>query len=589
MLDRDKAAPGCIHAIWRLCPARAKKQIAVTVLLVACGAALSSLGPVFLKGVIDAVGREGFGGSASLLFPVTPYLLSLFAYRSLNDIRWVVYGNAEQELKKSMGVRFFTSVMSMSRIEYVERNGAELTGINNTAFNGARMMMLSIVLVILPILIEFGVMVAAILAFGDYIIVLIVVAYLVVYFWSHLAVLGRLLTLNKAANERSQEATRLLGDAFANVENIHYFNALSYVCGKYEATLEKAQDMLRDFSYLRAGSSLLQGGAFSVMVGSVVIYAAVGVRSGQFAVSHFVMLVTYVVQVCRPLDTFSMAVRDVQRSAVLLEPYFKIAATHDALSEGSGRMPEETGILFNDVEYSYRPDVPVLKSVSFSIPQGTISAIVGPTGGGKTTIARLILGICTPTRGSISIGGAPIEPMQPQVLRKAVSIVPQDIVLFHDTLRNNIALGLENCGLDDIREAASKACIDDFIMSLPERYDTLVGNRGMKLSGGERQRIAIARALVRKPKAIIFDEGTSALDAATEEKLLSDLVEATRGTTLLLIAHRPSTIRRAQHVIVLNAGKAVEQGTPDSLLQQDGWFQRAMIIGQIDRQSLRAL
>ena len=249
LLEIDKAVPGYIAAIWRLCPLRAKIQIATTVLLVACSAAFSSLGPVFLKSVIEAVEKEGVRGDASFIHSAALYLLLLLVYRSLNDIR------------------------------------------------------------------------------------------------------GAMLSIMSAGNMR-KSWTRP---------------------GHCSAT----------FSYLRAGSSLVQGIAFSAMVGGVLIYAAAGVRSGQFAVSHFVMLVTYVVQVCRPLDSLSMAIGDVQRSAAFLEPFFKFNTHRSGAPAGPGCTPEETGISFKDVEFSYRPDVPVLNSVSFFIPKGAVSAIVGPTGGRK--------------------------------------------------------------------------------------------------------------------------------------------------------------------------------------------------------------
>jgi ATP-binding cassette, subfamily B, heavy metal transporter len=305
-------------------------------------------------------------------------------------------------------------------------------------------------------------------------------------------------------------------------------------------------------------------------------------------VGDFVLVNTYLLQLIRPLDRLGQLYRSIKQSLTDVEQMLTLldqpAEVADAA--GAGTLPKGLGRLrFERVGFAYDPRRPVLRDVSFEVPPGRTLAIVGPSGAGKSTIGRLLFRFYDPTSGRITLDGADISAVTQASLREAIAVVPQDAVLFNDTILYNVAFGRPGASRDEIEQAARQAQIHDFITSLPDGYDTMVGERGLKLSGGEKQRVAIARAILKRPRLFLFDEATSALDSHTELAIQQSLREVSRGTTTLVIAHRLSTIVHADEILVLEDGGIAERGSHAALLRRGGAYAALWARQQADREA----
>ncbi len=299
------------------------------------------------------------------------------------------------------------------------------------------------------------------------------------------------------------------------------------------------------------------------------------VASGQMTLGDFTMVNAYLIQLFIPLNALGFVYREIRQSLVNVERLFGLLGDKPAIADAPDAKPltvSQGEVTFRDVHFSYRPDRTILKGVSFTIPAGHTLAVVGASGAGKSTLARLLFRFFDVDSGSISIDGQDIRHLNQDSLRTAIGVVPQDTVLFNDTLYNNLAYGRPSASEAEVKRAARQAHLDDFINSLPDGYDTKVGERGLKLSGGEKQRVAIARVLLKNPPLLILDEATSSLDSISEQVILNALHEVSRQRTTLVIAHRLSTIRDADTILVMEQGEIVESGSHSELLAHDGYY-----------------
>ena len=310
---------------------------------------------------------------------------------------------------------------------------------------------------------------------------------------------------------------------------------------------------------------------------AIMTMAARGIVRGEMSIGDFVLVNTYLLQIAQPLNVFGWAYGNLKQSLVDMEKMFELLEVSpeiaDSTSAGNLRV-ERGGIVFSHVSFSYDPRRPILHDVSFTVPAGRTVAVVGPSGAGKSTLARLLFRFYDVNQGAVAIDGQDVRAVSQRSLRGAIGIVPQDTVLFNDTLYYNIAYGLPEATEAEVHRAARLAHIDAFIATLPDGYDTVVGERGLKLSGGEKQRVAIARALLKDPPIMVFDEATSALDSHTEQEIQANLREAARGRTVLVVAHRLSTVVDADEILVLEGGRIVERGSFTALVANDGVFAR---------------
>ena len=376
-------------------------------------------------------------------------------------------------------------------------------------------------------------------------------------------------TMNTADN---QVAGRLV-DSFVNVETVRLFNNADYEATRLDDGLAVYEEAANQSRFSLMLLNLSQTIVVLAGVTIVLVLAALDVQQGALTVGAFVTLNTYMLQAFQPLNFLGSVYREIRQSLIDMENLFDVLSEAPEIDPPeTNQQPVDSTILFSHVQFGYDQDRSVLKDVSFQIPEGHTVAVVGETGSGKSTLARLLLRFYDPVAGAISIGGLDLKSMSRGALRARIGVVPQDTVLFNDTLRYNIAYGNLSASSTALDEAVEIAGLSRFIAALPDGLETEVGARGLKLSGGEKQRVAIARAVLKQPAIMVFDEATSSLDTATESEIQSNLERVAAQQTTLIIAHRLSTVTHADTILVLADGIIAEQGHHADLLQYDGLY-----------------
>ena len=388
---------------------------------------------------------------------------------------------------------------------------------------------------------------------------------------------------SRAISTAHIDATALMTDSIVNYETIKSFGAESHAHERMDNAFARTESHWAKFFASRAINGLLVGTVFAVSLGVSVSVAAKEVQQGRMGLGDFVLVNTYMLQIFRPMELLGFAFRDVAQGVAFIEKMvelFKQEAESGARDNQTPLPPGPGELVFDKIHFSYDGERPVLNDVSFRVPAGKTAALVGASGSGKSSLIRLLVRFWEPGSGRILFDGIPISEMSVSSLREAVAVVPQDTVLFNDTIGYNISIGHPDSSEQDVEAAARLAQIHDFIAARPDGYEALVGERGLKLSGGEKQRIAIARAALKKPRLFVFDEATSSLDSKTERIILRNIEDVSRGTTTLIIAHRLSTIVRADEILVLERGEIVERGDHEALLKRNGLYKEMWDVQQ---------
>jgi ATP-binding cassette subfamily B protein len=362
-------------------------------------------------------------------------------------------------------------------------------------------------------------------------------------------------------------------DSLLNHETVKYFGNEEHVAERYDRALRRVEELQVRALTWRSLTGALQVSILGAGLTAMLVMAGLEVGRGVLSVGDLVLVNTYLLQLLRPLERLGQIYRSIKQSLTDVEQMMTLLAERPEIADapGAGPLPSGPGALaFEGVGFAYDPRRPVLERVSFSIEPGRTLAIVGASGAGKSTIGRLLFRFYDPGSGRILLDGTDVRTVRQSSLREAIAVVPQDAVLFNDTIFYNIAFGRPDATREEVERAAGLARVHDFVTALPDGYDTQVGERGLKLSGGEKQRIAIARAILKRPRVFLFDEATSALDSHTERAIRDSLAEVSRGTTTLVIAHRLSTVVHADEILVLDGGRVVERGTHAALLARRG-------------------
>ena len=376
--------------------------------------------------------------------------------------------------------------------------------------------------------------------------------------------------MNKADNDVS---TKMI-DSLLNFETVKYFNNEDFEASRLDQSLEDYELAANQSRHTLSLLNIAQ--TFIIMLGITImlVMSVYGIKSGNIDVGGFVVINAYMLQLYQPLNWLGSVYREIRQSLTDMENMFSLLEISPATKEGLENMPPSnvTEIRFDKVSFDYDVRRTIIKNISFTVPNGKKVAIVGPTGAGKSTISRLLFKFYDPKEGNIYVNNANINKISQKSLRKIIGVVPQDTVLFNDTIYYNISYGNTDANKEEVISAARNADIHNFIVALPDGYETIVGERGLKLSGGEKQRVAIARTILKNPKIFFFDEATSALDTSTEKEIQKNLENVSKDKTTLIIAHRLSTAANADNIIVLDQGAIIEQGTHESLLLEKGKY-----------------
>ncbi|WP_052341151.1 ABCB family ABC transporter ATP-binding protein/permease [Salinarimonas rosea] len=503
------------------------------------------------------------------------YGLSRILMAGLTQLRDGVFAKVAMHAVRKLASQLFAHLHSLSLRFHLERKTGGLTRVLERGRSGIEDLTRLMILTLIPTIVEL-VLVLGILAWQfdlaySGVVLVMVIAYLA---FTYYATQWRI-SIRRRMNESDTDANTKAIDALLNFETVKYFGAEKREMERYDRSMERYErasvQTYTSLAILNAG----QAAIFTIGMATVMIFAARDIVAGNATIGDFVLVNSLLVQLFIPLNFMGMVYREIKQALIDISDMFGILDRNPEIEDRPGAKPlavREGTVAFQDVRFSYNPDRPILKGISFEVPAGRTIAIVGPSGAGKSTISRLLFRFYEPQGGRIAIDGQDIADVTQETLRAAIGMVPQDTVLFNDTIGYNIRYGRWDASEEEVREAARLAQIDRFIESLPEGYDTPVGERGLKLSGGEKQRVAIARTILKSPPILLLDEATSALDSFTEKEIQDALDRVSRGRTTLVIAHRLSTVVGADEIIVLDKGEIVERGGHAALLAQGGVY-----------------
>ncbi len=509
------------------------------------------------------------------LLLVVLYGLSRVAQALLTQVRDGLFAKVAMHAVRQLALKTFEHMHRLSLRFHLERKTGGLTRVLERGRNGIEELSRLFVLQLIPTIVEFA-LVLGILAWEfDWLYSAVVLGMVVVYLvYTYKATEWRI-AIRKSMNESDTDANTKAVDSLLNFETVKYFGAEERETARYDRSMERYErastQTYTSLAVLNSGQAVI----FTIGMTVVMALAARDIMRGEASIGSFVLVNAMLVQLYIPLNFMGMLYREIKQSLIDIDDMFLILDRNPEIQDRPGAKPlivTDGTVRFEDVHFAYVPERPILKGVSFEVPAGRTVAIVGPSGAGKSTISRLLFRFYEPTSGRILIDGQNISDVQQKALRAAIGMVPQDTVLFNDTIGYNVQYGRWDAAPDDIREAARLAQIDRFIGTLPEGYETSVGERGLKLSGGEKQRVAIARTILKGPPILVLDEATSALDSFTEKEIQDALDRVSRGRTTLVIAHRLSTVIGADEIIVLDQGRIVERGSHAALLDRGGFY-----------------
>jgi ABC-type transport system involved in Fe-S cluster assembly fused permease/ATPase subunit len=504
----------------------------------------------------------GYGALRVLMGVLTQWRDGIFARVAMHAVRKLAYLT-------------FVHMHELSLRFHLERKTGGLTRVLERGRNGIETIVRMVILQLMPTIVEATLLMAVLLWKFDWRYVITTLIMVVIYmFYTYIATEWRI-GIRRKMNDSDTEANTKAIDSLLNYETVKYFGAEEREAMRYDRSMERYEQAsvkaYTSLAVLNAGQAVI----FTAGLTATMAMCAVGVRSGRNTVGDFVMVNAMMIQLYQPLNFMGMVYREIKQAIIDIEKMFNVLSRKPEIKDVAGAAPlivASGNVRFDNVQFAYEPDRPILKGISFEVPAGKTVAIVGPSGAGKSTISRLLFRLYDVSSGRIQIDGQDIRDITQDSLRASIGMVPQDTVLFNDTIRYNIRYGRWDATDAEVEEAARLAQIDGFIRMSPKGYETQVGERGLKLSGGEKQRVAIARTILKAPPILVLDEATSALDSHTEREIQDALERVSRNRTSLVIAHRLSTIVAADEIIVLDQGRIAERGTHGQLLASGGLY-----------------
>ncbi|MCX8504197.1 MAG: ABC transporter ATP-binding protein/permease [Beijerinckiaceae bacterium] len=503
-----------------------------------------------------------YGFTRALMALLTQVRDALFAAVAMHSVRRLA--NETFEHMHRLSLRF-----------HLERKTGGLTRVLERGRAGIESIVRMTMLTLFPTIIEFVMILAVLLYEFDWRYAIITVLMIVAYMYFTTKATEWRINIRRSMNESDTDASGKAVDSLLNFETVKYFGSEAREASRYDKAMERFEKAsvkaYISLAVLNAGQAIIFTGGLTICMVLVVD----GIRQGRHTIGDFVLVNAMLLRLYQPLNFMGMVYREIKQAIIDIDQMFDVLDQEPEIADLPGAKPLHISngeVVFENVRFAYTPQRTILDGISFTVPAGKTVALVGPSGGGKSTISRLLFRFYEPQSGRILIDGQNITEVKQVSLRAAIGMVPQDTVLFNDTILYNIRYGRWDASHEEIEEAAKFAQIDRFIKSLPDGYETSVGERGLKLSGGEKQRVAIARTILKAPPILVLDEATSALDSFTEREIQNALDTISRGRTTLVIAHRLSTIINADEILVLEKGKIAERGRHQELLDAKGIY-----------------
>ena len=551
------------------------KVISALVLLVLAKAVIN-FAPFLYREAVNALTETG--NSPFLLGAVgmtVAYGSARILSRGFEQLRDVVFAAVAQRAFRNLALETFQHIHKLSLRYHISRKTGALSRVIERGVKGLEFLLRFLLFSVGPLVLELLIIAGIMLFWFDYLYLTVIIVMIAAYIWFTFKVTEWRVKIRKFMNDQDTDANQKAIDSLLNYETVKYFSAEEREAKRYDGAIKQyekaALTTAYSLAFLNFGQSLIITAGLII----VMVMAALGVQSGYLTVGDFVMVNAYMIQITMPLNFLGTVYREIRQGLVDMGEMFDLLEQPAEIldSKNAAELKITDGrISFENVTFGYNKTRPIIQNVSIEINSRETIAIVGPSGSGKSTIGRLLFRFYDAQQGSIKIDGQDIRDITQESLHSSIGVVPQDTVLFNDTIYYNIAYGLDNASRAAVEKAAKDAQIHDFILSLPEGYDTTVGERGLKLSGGEKQRVGIARTLLKNPPILLLDEATSALDTETEREIRDALTNASEWRSVLTIAHRLSTIADADRIIVLENGSIVEIGRHEALLSKRGRY-----------------
>jgi ATP-binding cassette subfamily B protein len=543
---------------------------------------ITVLVPYAYKWTTDALTAKPVAGAVPLTTLFTVPVMLVIAYgvgrilmNVFNNLRDALFARVGQHAVRNLAYITFVHMHELSLRYHLQRRTGGLQRVIERGVSGIETIVRFTILNTIPTFLEFA-FAAGIIAYQfDWTYLVVVVVTIVVYVWFTVKVSDWRIKIRRAMNESDQDAHSKAIDSLLNFETVKYFGNEKLEATRYDRAMaryeEAAVRIWTSIAWLNIGQVVI----FSIGMTICMVMSAQAVIAGKQTIGDFVLINALLMQLSIPLNFIGMVYREIKQGLIDIEAMFDLLEVKPEIVDAPGAPPlQVTGgeVRFEDVRFHYDPNREILKGITFRVPAGKTVALVGPSGAGKSTISRLLFRFYDVTGGRVAIDGQDIRSVTQESLRAAIGMVPQDTVLFNDTIAYNIRYGRPDASEAEIVNAAATAQIAEFVADLPDGYATEVGERGLKLSGGEKQRVAIARTVLKGPPILILDEATSALDIHTERELQAALDRVSANRTTLVIAHRLSTVVNADEILVIDDGRIVERGTHDVLLAKGALY-----------------
>ncbi|HTE15521.1 MAG TPA: ABC transporter ATP-binding protein/permease [Burkholderiales bacterium] len=538
--------------------------------------------PLLMKAIVDDLTPTQQVLAVPFLLLVA-YGFLRFANTMFAELRDMVFVRVAQRAVRRVALNVFRHLHSLSLRFHLNRQTGGMTRDIERGTRGISTLLTYMLFSIIPVILEFLLVAAVLFARFDWRFVAVTFGAVIAYIVFTVSITEWRTEIRRRANELDSKANTRAIDSLLNYETVKYFNNEEFEARRYDANLTSYEAAAVKTEASLGLLNIGQSAIIAIAATTLMVLAAQGVAAKDLTLGDLVLVNALLIQLYIPLNFLGMAYREIKQSLIDMDRMFRLLEENREIQDKAGAQPLVDGpamVRFENVSFSYEPERQILFDVSFDIPAGHKVAVVGHSGSGKSTLARLLYRFYDVSGGAIRVNGADIREVQQGSLRASIGIVPQDTVLFNDSIYYNIHYGRTGAAKEEVLEAARAAHIHDFIVSLPEGYESPVGERGLKLSGGEKQRVAIARAILKNPRILIFDEATSALDSKSEKAIQEELERIARGHTTLVIAHRLSTVMDADQILVMDHGRIIERGTHRELLDRDGAYAQMWALQQ---------